>query len=54
MEDFIVTFIGGFGAGVLVLIILTLSFGVKPMEEAFKRGFAVECLGKEGYYWECE
>ena len=23
-------------------------------EEAFKRGYMIECLGKTGYYWECE
>lgn len=22
--------------------------------EAFKRGHAIQCLGKEGYYWECK
>lgn len=26
----------------------------KIMTEAFERGYAVECLGKQGYYWECE
>lgn len=24
------------------------------MQEAFERGYAVQCIGKEGYYWECE
>lgn len=24
------------------------------MQEAFERGHAVQCVGKEGYYWECE
>lgn len=24
------------------------------MQEAFDRGYAVQCIGKEGYYWECE
>lgn len=23
------------------------------MKEAFDRGYAFECLGKEGYHWEC-
>ena len=22
--------------------------------QAFERGYMVECLGKTGYYWECE
>ena len=26
----------------------------QKMKEAFDRGYAVECLGKEGYYWKCE
>ena len=24
------------------------------MQEAFDRGYAVRCVGKTGYYWECE
>jgi hypothetical protein len=24
------------------------------MQAAFDRGYAVQCLGREGYYWECE
>ncbi len=24
------------------------------MAEAYDRGHAVQCLGKTGYYWECE
>lgn len=24
------------------------------MKEAYDRGHAVQCLGKKGYYWECE
>lgn len=23
-------------------------------EQAFQRGYMVECVGKAGYYWECE
>ena len=22
--------------------------------DAFERGYMVECIGKSGYYWECE
>ena len=25
----------------------------KVMHQAYERGYMVECLGKEGYYWEC-
>lgn len=24
------------------------------MKEAFERGYAVQCVGKSAYYWECE
>lgn len=24
------------------------------MQQAHERGYAVECTGKEGYFWECE
>ena len=24
------------------------------MKEAFDRGYAVQCVGKAGYYWECD
>jgi hypothetical protein len=24
------------------------------MKEAFDRGFAVQCVGKIGYHWECD
>lgn len=27
---------------------------ILAMEEAFNRGYAMECLGKNGYYWTCE
>ena len=23
-------------------------------QEAFDRGFMIECVGKKGYYWDCE
>lgn len=26
----------------------------EKMKEAFERGYAVQCVGKEGYYWECD
>lgn len=26
----------------------------RKMKEAFDRGYAVQCIGKESYYWECE
>lgn len=36
-------------------IYIGMSFSHQPtMKEAFNRGYAVQCLGKIGYYWECE
>lgn len=44
---------------VLVLILLVLNiFFISELgsikQEAFDRGYMVECLGKKGYYWDCE
>ena len=25
----------------------------EKLKQAFDRGYAVQCIGKEGYYWEC-
>lgn len=47
-----------FGAGV-VMIVSTI-IGVSPrdmdslQQQAFERGHMVQCVGKTGYYWECE
>lgn len=55
-----------FFAGLIVFTILVfacfgfvmlLNIGAEReavMQEAFDRGYAVQCIGKEGYYWECE
>lgn len=44
-----------------LLFLMALSFLVGILlgagfvhQEAFERGHMVECLGKVGYYWECE
>lgn len=26
----------------------------RKMKETLDRGYAVQCIGKESYYWECE
>lgn len=26
----------------------------RTMQQAYDRGYAVQCVGKTGYYWECE
>ena len=39
----------------LALIVIALSdIHSKYKREAFDRGFMVQCIGKTGYYWECE
>lgn len=50
------------GVGVLALLwggVIGVSGGYdkgysETMKEAYDRGFAVQCVGKVGYYWECE
>lgn len=57
MDDFLVTMavaLVAFVMGMILLIIGEVSGESKAMEEAFKRGYAVECLGEIGYHWECE
>jgi hypothetical protein len=40
--------------GILIYLIFSLTSLVNYKQEAFDRGFMVECLGKSGYYWECD
>lgn len=41
--------------GILIGIIIGSGLTYNGMmKEAYDRGHAVQCLGKEGYYWECE
>lgn len=50
-------------------LVITMAFGIslcifgalvdiavahRMMVEAFNKGYAVQCVGKSGYYWECE
>lgn len=42
-----------------VVAMLFFVFGVETgkhnlLREAYERGHAVQCLGKTGYFWECE
>jgi hypothetical protein len=61
MDKVLVIFFSLFG-GLLVVLIFTLvcyfagyQTGYDQAKaEAFKRGHAVQCLGKEDHYWECE
>lgn len=45
----------GFGIGTLIGMAVGSDFTYEEvMKEAYDRGHAVQCLGKEGYYWECD
>lgn len=50
--------LGFFIGGIFVVAVATLYNlthpEVDPMKEAFDRGHAVQCLGKEDYHWECD
>ena len=44
-------------AGVFFLAMILSINGQSPRQikqQAFDRGFMIECVGKSGYYWECE
>ena len=44
-------FVSGFGLG----HDFGQSSGIRDFkQQAFDRGYMVQCIGKEGYYWECE
>ena len=40
--------------GVLLGLVITANLLVNHKKEAFDRGFMVQCVGKTGYYWECD
>lgn len=57
----------GEGVFVFVIALIFLTAGIvigylsgydeateEKMKEAFERGYAVQCVGKVGYYWECD
>ena len=49
---------GGAYVAIVVLVAgLVIGYGLAVLEftnQAYERGYMVECLGKGGYYWECE
>ena len=54
MGDFLA---GAFvGSSTMLLVIIIFEFNSPPTtkQEAFDRGYMVECLGVYGYYWECD
>ena len=50
-------FVGGVSliiVGMVIGLLIGLTDVSKHKQEAFDRGFMVQCIGKTGYYWECE
>lgn len=47
--------VSGFLLGGVIIGGITNKFVLEDlMKEAYDRGHAVQCLGKEGYYWDCK
>ncbi len=58
MIDAILNFSLGFCIGVAVLFAVAIQSAIpyeknKIMQDAYDRGYAVQCVGLVGYYWEC-
>ena len=51
MMEYFLGLIFGFTIGFFISMVV---FRDSVMLEAYERGYAVECLGKTGYYWECD
>ena len=47
-------FVGVIGSILIGSLIGTSITYDKTMKQAYDRGHAVQCLGREGYYWECD
>lgn len=53
MDDVALVIIG-FAVAVFVAVFFVIPKKEQAiMEEAYTRGYAVECRGVEGYHWEC-
>lgn len=44
----------GFLAGMLIGVLIMAEEREKIKQQSFERGHMVQCVGKTGYYWECE
>jgi len=53
-DEILLGIVTGLVVGLAVLAIILFLSLASYKKEAFDRGFMVECLGKSGYYWECE
>ena len=53
MEDFYFGVVVGFVIAVAFGILAFLVYDNLFRNNAYDRGYMVECLGKSGYYWDC-
>lgn len=54
MAEFIAGLLSGIIVGLTVGFLLWGIVLLTHEKQAFDRGFMVQCVGKTGYYWECE
>lgn len=54
MDEFLTGLILGAISTLSLIVTLLVYSETGLMKEAYDRGYAVECVGKEGYYWECD
>jgi hypothetical protein len=49
-----IEFITGLIVGLFLGFLMVAGVSLEYEKEIFDRGFMVQCVGKTGYYWECE
>jgi hypothetical protein len=54
MTQFSSNFIAALIASTIAIYFVQKNTTLEIMQEAFDRGYAVECIGKDGYHWDCE
>jgi len=57
MDEFAIGGLIGILIGIALLKIILILGGNSPFaikQQAFDRGYMVECVGESGYHWECE
>ncbi len=50
----VAAFVVGAVVGVAMFVLLVTPPESQVKNEAYERGYMVECLGRLGYHWECE
>jgi hypothetical protein len=54
MAEFIAGLFSGLVVGLFFGLLMVVDASLEYQIEAFDRGLMVQCVGKTGYYWECE